>query len=174
MRDILFYRKGAVMKIIPTLFAVVVIMLVAAVSYYIGGSMQGTNSIRQSIHTPVKETKQSEPCIPNYQSKTDNQRILTASDTKPPAPGYLTGPSQPNNRASATLPSPPQDTVEDLNLRYKRDIAELRYEIDELRYEIEKLKRKTETVNGVPVDDATAQDYIEEARRTGIQRAVKK
>ena len=45
------------MKINSTLFVVVVIMLVAAVSYYIGGSMQETNSIRQSIHTPITETE---------------------------------------------------------------------------------------------------------------------
>jgi hypothetical protein len=144
------------MKIIPTLFAVVVIMLVAAVSYYIGGSMQG----RQSIHTPITETEpfqrnavkatsQEQITISNTpqtaskqaeaietKSKTDNQGVLTGADIKPPAPGYLTGPSQPSNQVSSTLPSTPtlpsssQNAVEDLNLRYKLylDIAKTEYD----------------------------------------------
>ena len=69
-------------------------------------------------NTPLTASKQAEaieaktePYIPNYQSKTDNQGVLTGADIKPPAPGYLTGPSQSNNRVTTTLPSLPKEEV---------------------------------------------------------------
>ena len=60
----------------------------------------------------------------------------SANDVKAPAPEFLTGPSQQNNRVNATLlstptlPSSSQNAVEDFNLRYKLylNIAKTEYD----------------------------------------------
>ncbi|MGA1979638.1 MAG: hypothetical protein ABSG99_03610 [Sedimentisphaerales bacterium] len=148
------------MKINSTVFTVIVISLVAIASYYIGVSNQRGNPNQQSIPSntlPIIPNQakaievKPEPCIPNYQSKMDNQRILTGVDAKPSTLQVITVPSQPNNRVVTMLPSPPKDALDILNLRYKlyQGVAKAEYEKD---------MTNAGAVNGQPGDSLLVQN----------------
>ena len=68
------------MKIKSVLFFFATIAIVALVSYYIGGSMRGTNSGHQSIHAPVIEAQHPVPSQKDA-VKATNQEQIAVPDT---------------------------------------------------------------------------------------------
>jgi hypothetical protein len=68
------------MKLKSLIFIIVAFLFVAVISYYIGGSMRGTNSIRQSIHTPIVETERLSPPL-KIANGAMNQEKIKVSNT---------------------------------------------------------------------------------------------